>query len=493
MPQDQHAGENANDIIRMDAAASYKDRNSAMWAASLLYKKGFMALVWPDGGTPVVVFADEEGKYLSVPLGDAQYLGDAPPALGSKWLAHSAIRVAFGDERRIINFTGDMTEYDNLRQETARAQISGDVNPAMVVNVIEGFARIPEIRREQKNAKEAWVEILTNVRDEWLVESDAALHKADMAMPADEEISEPLPTGAELAFCIENKERWFNRLAFGPDGRQVAAIDSAGTAYIWQWETNIELHRLQHHTFGEPQIDNDVTFSPDGSLLATSGADGTAKVWDIVEEKTIHRLMHPDGLGRMVFSPDGRMLATTCDDSYVRVWNLRTGDLLHRLETLNGTELTALAFDDSGRILAYADIMTVVLWDMFTQGRIDEYELPPGDEQASITDMAISRDNTTLAVGYTDGEVIVWDRLAGEAISAIRHGDNIINAVCISPDGSWIVSAGNDDIVRLWHCRSGREVLSIGDCDGGGIAVSRDGSLLATVNVTQAQVWRLSF
>jgi hypothetical protein len=163
MNQIQFEGIPASDIIRVDRAVSYKDRNSRMWAGSLLYRKGLMILMLDEEGNPHVVFADDLGKHLSVPLHDARYLGDAPPSFGSKRLAEHAIRVAFGDARRIIHFTGDMSEYDDLNQEVALARITGDPEPSMIVKGIQAFGRLPGIRREQRNAKSAWIAILTEV------------------------------------------------------------------------------------------------------------------------------------------------------------------------------------------------------------------------------------------------------------------------------------------------------------------------------------------
>ena len=168
MNQIQFEGIPASDIIRVDPAVSYKDRNSRMWAGSLLYRKGLIILILDEDGNPHVVFADDLGKNLSIPLRDARYLGDAPSAFGSKRLAEHAIRVAFRDERRIIHFTGDMSEYDELNQEVALARITADPDPSMIVKGIQAFGRLPGIRREQRNAKSAWIEILTDLRDERL-------------------------------------------------------------------------------------------------------------------------------------------------------------------------------------------------------------------------------------------------------------------------------------------------------------------------------------
>ena len=80
MNQAQPEGSQVSNIVWMDPTVSYKDRNSGMRVASLLYRKGLPALALDQGGRPYVAFADDLGKTLAVPLTDARYLSDASPA-----------------------------------------------------------------------------------------------------------------------------------------------------------------------------------------------------------------------------------------------------------------------------------------------------------------------------------------------------------------------------------------------------------------------------
>jgi WD40 repeat protein len=520
MSQDQDGGVTANDIIRVDAAYSYKDRNSTMWAASLLYKKGLMGLVWPEGGDPYVMFADDQVTYFLEPLGDVQYLGDAPPALGSKWLAHSAIRVAFGDERRIIYFTGDMSEYDEMRQETATAQITGDFDPAMIGKAIRGFGRIPEIRREQRDAKAAWIEILTDTRRQWLTQSQVATTEPEATFdravyrglvpsgPAPHQSSESAPAGAELGFRHEYEGSWVTSVAISPDGKQVATANSDSTARLWQWESGVEQHIL-HHTPGART--NDVTFSFDGSLIATASEDGTARLWDTVSGKEeAQRLTHPDTVNRIAFSPDGQTLVTACEDGLARLWNVSTGEQIQQLGIDYGnlgyiltgeqieqagidlfSDIIAFAFDSKGEVLAIADYGDILQWDLATASQVGELSTLEG-LQALITDLAISPAGSVLAVADSRGIATLWGGSAAEPVQEFRHADEI-NALCFSPDGSWLATGSRDETVRLWDCRAGTELLSIShDGQVRGLAVSDDGLVLVTGGEPGVLVWRLN-
>ena len=90
------------------------------------------------------------------------------------------------------------------------------------------------------------------------------------------------------------------RIAFSPDGTQIAVGDWDGKTTLWDVETGTMLNAFTHQAHVAS-----LAFSPDGRVLATGSRDKTAKLWD-VETGTVRSTMpHENGVTHIAFSPDG--------------------------------------------------------------------------------------------------------------------------------------------------------------------------------------------
>jgi WD40 repeat protein len=86
-------------------------------------------------------------------------------------------------------------------------------------------------------------------------------------------------TGKELpALRLPNNERgYMHCLAISPDGKTLAAADSAGVIYLW----NVGTARMRAVLTGHRDGVNSLDFSPDGSRLISGSDDNTALIWDL--------------------------------------------------------------------------------------------------------------------------------------------------------------------------------------------------------------------
>jgi WD40 repeat protein len=125
-----------------------------------------------------------------------------------------------------------------------------------------------------------------------------------------------------------------DELAFSPDGKVIATVDSGGFVDLWNVadagssdpSIEIDLDTIPCVNIGVAKGNEvDVAFSPDGKLLATTDGCGTVRLWN---PKNGHQLGvpikvdYPHGrLPRLAFSPIGDLLAATAGDGTVGLWN----------------------------------------------------------------------------------------------------------------------------------------------------------------------------
>jgi len=122
-------------------------------------------------------------------------------------------------------------------------------------------------------------------------------------------------------------------VAFGPDGKRVAAPVTAGSrgtpaglliedtgASVLMWD--LGTGKSTPAVKGLKASVQRVVFSPDGKRLATAGSDKVVRVWEGETGKELAALPSPDRVGVVAFSPDGKSLAAGSKDGSVRIWML---------------------------------------------------------------------------------------------------------------------------------------------------------------------------
>jgi WD40 repeat protein len=142
---------------------------------------------------------------------------------------------------------------------------------------------------------EAWV---------WEVDSGKALRTFRAA--AESQPGEFISI-AEVALSANGKQL-AAAIGSGSRGRPVGLLigESSADVRLWNLETGKEEFTLRGHTRSIARI----AFSPDGKQVATASADQTIRLWDCATGKDV-RLIRTKlaNIEALAFSPDGRQLA----------------------------------------------------------------------------------------------------------------------------------------------------------------------------------------
>jgi WD40 repeat protein len=104
-----------------------------------------------------------------------------------------------------------------------------------------------------------------------------------------------------------------------------------------------------------------------------------------------------------------------------------------------------------------------------------------------VNDLAFTPNGRLLASACWDGNVRLWDPLIGTEIRRFGrepnpipgHGQVALTHVAFSPDGKTLIAGENHDTAHVWDLATGKEIHRLQGRYGFGMALSRDGKLLA--------------
>ncbi|NEA98918.1 helix-turn-helix domain-containing protein [Streptomyces sp. SID13726] len=240
-------------------------------------------------------------------------------------------------------------------------------------------------------------------------------------------------------------------LAFGGTGHTLVTGDTSGRLALWDLTRPghpVRLARWRGHR-GHASAVNDLVLSQDGRTLATSGGDGTTKVWTISGRRPPVNTATVSDVG-VVFNPvtlsaDGRTLLYARYDLMrsIRAVDLDTDGRALRSRTLLDlpNAVTDLALSPDGRTLAVGTLDSEArLLDLARGGQA--LSLP---QTGRVVAVAFGPDNRSLAVGTADSGVHLWTRLPR---LAGHHG--AIGRFRLSADRRLGATAGADHIAGVW-------------------------------------------
>ncbi len=185
-------------------------------------------------------------------------------------------------------------------------------------------------------------------------------------------------------------------VVFAADGETLASV-SEKEIRVWNAFTGKQRFTLEGH----PLSTSSLAFSPDGKILAT-GHKWEIKLWDVHTGQLQNTLSgHLDNNRSLVFSPDGTLLVSSGET--VQLWETSTGKNLSTLSKKRG--LGTLAFSADGKMLAGADGSSIELWDVSIHQHITTLR----GHSSSVTSIAISPKDGTLASASYDGTIVLWE------------------------------------------------------------------------------------
>lgn len=280
-------------------------------------------------------------------------------------------------------------------------------------------------------------------------------------------------TGDELD-SFSDLQGIIRSLAWSPDSELLAiggenqSENSNQNLYIWDISNGVKTPLIGH----TDQVLS-LAFAQDGNTLASGGADNKILLWDIIDREQINQIAdRTHWIAGLAFNPEGRqLLAAVGFDRAVNVYEIVTERPLSAELSMNKNGIQEMIYDsDSSLKIGTNQAGTITLWDL------DLTNPDAGDETArslgpalsgdEFTNLALSPDETIIALGTQSGDIEIRDTESdalihqltiesGRPISLSISPDNqtLAIGVCLKRDEELDICTQNE--IELWNIRSG--------------------------------------
>ena len=201
-----------------------------------------------------------------------------------------------------------------------------------------------------------------------------------------------------------------------------------------------------------------VDFNSAGDRLVSASWDKTAIIWDLAAEKPqpLFILEHESQVYSADYSADNRWIATGENNGTVTIWDAASGAKLHSFQPLpQKMIIQQVQFSPDASLLAVQlrENEEIFLVDT-ASGAI---HITLSGHSDIVRDFDFTPDGSRLVSVGDDAKIILWNLAPGipdaERMLDFDFSDHLatIYSVTFSGDGSKILSAGADGIIKVWQ------------------------------------------
>lgn len=204
--------------------------------------------------------------------------------------------------------------------------------------------------------------------------------------------------------------------------------------------------------------------TPDGPIAVTAHTSGRVQVWSFTSGRLVKRaeLTLPPGDSVPVIVPKQRSFVTlSMADHKLRTWTF-DGVLVATSEGTAATLPIALARDETHIATGYSEIAAPVwgdapkaaVWDIATARLVwTTAPLGPPAAKAGVRALDLAFDGSTLVTNHGDGVIRIWKQDAPAPVAQCGRPSSVprdIAPVRFSRDGRFVIGATSDG--SLWFC-----------------------------------------
>jgi len=208
-------------------------------------------------------------------------------------------------------------------------------------------------------------------------------------------------------------------------------------------------------------------FNFDGTKIVTV-SENIAKIWNAQNGKSIQILKHPGKVFSASFSPDGNKIVTTSvldpeekwtSEHVIKVWDTNG----HELKSITGgygfRPRTAI-FSKDGTQLIVATASYNRIYNPETGAIIFEFGKDSDGHRNTVNSVNLNNDGDKIVTASVDKTAIIWDLSTRSLLHKLKTSGVMVLSASFSHDGSMVATA-NFENAQIWDTQSGALLATI--------------------------------
>jgi len=242
-----------------------------------------------------------------------------------------------------------------------------------------------------------------------------------------------------------------NHIAFPAGYSEVFATSSIADIRVWNASTRQELLRIQVPNLECYCLD----FMPDGKSIVSGWSDGKIRAFHPQSGKLLYVIndVHQNGVTAIGVTSDCCRIVSGGMEGEVRVWSIgrQTQTMDASLKEHRGRVWCIKVKSDNSAAVSASSDGSCIVWDLTTKTRsLCVFE------KTVFKALVYHPDESQLLTTGSDRKIAYWDTSEGQAIRVLEGSDE--GALCtlsISKSGSHFVSGSDDRLLKLWDYDEG--------------------------------------
>jgi hypothetical protein len=282
-------------------------------------------------------------------------------------------------------------------------------------------------------------------------------------------------------------------ISISPDLPIVATGSEDTTIRLWNIDTGVKSRILAGH---QKSVET-IAFHPHQSGLIYSGdRAGVIKLWQAdLGTELISIDSQQSKVNCLAISPDGKLMVSGGSDKTIKLWNIGSTETrsIDYLTTLKAHQLAVnkIAFNPIEGEVKFASVSSdrrVMLWGESTS----PLSIFTTHTQA-VRSIAFSPDGKFLVTAGDDGLIQICDMDSRKLVRTMSAHRWTISSLSFLADGNILVSASWDGNIKFWQVDSGVEIdcIKTHEAEVLGMAICQQRQLIVTASRDRtAKIWQ---